>query len=204
MMKKSNLLLIGCCLLSNFVYSQTAKKAANENIGTVNYKPIRLLVNIGKTDEEITTNFGLELNAERRLTNYLNYGVGIAYYRVESTNIGVGNSSYPYVSTELNAFEPSLFLTGYLPVNALMGNAEHKDTGFFPHISAGVFYNTSAITTHVTSSSSSGVDSQKSNDSKGGFYNVYGIDYKFKKGLGLSVATQKFKNFWFGINFQFN
>lgn len=176
---------------------------ARKKVSVVNYKPVRLLAFIGKTDENVYQNFGLELNIERRLTSYLNVGAGLAYYRHEFDNGGGFGNEYPSIVNETNSFEPSLFLTGYLPVNALIGKDARKDRGFFPHISAGLFYRTASVTSYIIASVNSGTATSRSSDNKAGFYNVYGLDYKFSRGFGLSVVTQKFKSLWFGCNFQF-
>lgn len=167
-----------------------------------NYQPIHLIANIGKTDENNYTNFGVELNASRRLIEYVNYGAGLAYYRFEWSNNGGFDAPYPYISNEANTFEPSLFLSAYLPLNKILGNTDHSSTGFFPYVSGGLFFNSSSTTIYTRASSSSGTEETSASDTKFGFYNIFGIDYKFGKSFGLSVATQKFNSFWFGVNFQ--
>ncbi len=181
--------------------SSTNKRQAA--MAEVNYQPLHLIANIGKTDENTVTNFGIELNASRRLINYVNYGVGLAYYRFEWTNNGGFDAPYPYVASQSNSFEPSAFLTAYLPLNKVLGNADRSSVGFFPYVSAGAYFRNSSINTDTRTSATSGTTSSSDSATDFGFYNIVGLDYKFKKSMGVSLATQKFNSFWFGVNFQF-
>lgn len=210
---KKRVTFLSIIVFMSAMYGAFAQERATSNSSTqkkqdelmkVNYQPVHLIANIGKTDENTYTNFGIELNASRRLINYVNYGVGLAYYRFEwSNNGGFDNVPYPYVATQSNSFEPSAFLSAYLPLNKVLGNADRSSVGFFPYVSAGAFFRSSSINTDTRTSTTSGTTSSADSATDFGFYNIVGVDYKFKKSIGLSLATQKFNSFWFGVNFQF-
>ncbi|TZF83015.1 hypothetical protein FW774_11970 [Pedobacter sp. BS3] len=174
----------------------------------VDYRPVRLLASLGKTDENVTTNFTIELSGEKRLLknfNYLNWGVSVFYGRLESSygwNEG-WNDTYPQTVNELNTFGGRAFLSGYLPINLLWGKTEQKNKGPFPFFRAGVAMASTSGTTYITMSAGDDQTSTSVSGSNTDFDYAAGLDYKIGNGFGITVLTEKFKAFWWGVNFQF-
>jgi len=124
----------------------------------VNYSPSRVTI----APEALSSGFVGNLQSELRLVkNFVNFGVDLVYSSA-STDYGV-------------------YVSGYLPLNRILGNYEKQDLGFFPFIHYG--YNATNL-------------------GYGYEFAEFGADYMFK-GIGVSCYVSTGNTIWTGVTFNF-
>lgn len=171
----------------------------------VDYGPLKILAYsggysgaIGGTDYGATA-IMFEMSGDSPLIkNFLNWGLNTYYMYVG----GSSSASYGSAFGESNGYGFGAYAAGYFSLNRLLGNIEKQNVGLFPYVRAGLVYS------YHTFSANSTVDDDYYYESPdfessgfGGDYRI-GLDYKFSKGFGVTVASSFVGGFGGGLNFQ--
>lgn len=181
--------------------------------GNVNNDLVRALVGsagLGGMNESYgsgaASGFIVDLVVERRLMrNYLNYGSGFSYTYIDiNTSNGSTNASAAS-NGSISVMASHLYVSGYLPLNRMMGNVAKQNLGFFPFVQLGLGVYRTAVDMKmpsVTANGSAGTQNFSSTDFSIGAYYSAGVDYKFGPKFGVTLQTWGFSGIGGGINFK--